>query len=145
MMVGSKFDKWQGAQLLEWSQIVHPLAPCNSNTLEALIVAIPLWAKCEDETHTPKSGNLESSRTLKNSEPDCRGQNSLHWCVVYTIGKVLKCRCPKWLHMRHLDLCSPSYGQKKSRKPNWQFDSRPLKVDNRPKSDVSRWSATWHW
>jgi hypothetical protein len=26
-------------------------------------VATPLWAKCEDETHTPKSGNLESSKT----------------------------------------------------------------------------------
>jgi len=41
-------------------------------------VATPLWAKCEDETHTPKSGNLESSGTPKNSELDCRGQNTLH-------------------------------------------------------------------
>jgi hypothetical protein len=23
-----------------------------------IIVATPLWGKCEDETHTPKSGNL---------------------------------------------------------------------------------------
>jgi hypothetical protein len=30
--------------------------------------ATPLWAKCEGETHTPKSGNLESSGTPKNSE-----------------------------------------------------------------------------
>jgi hypothetical protein len=28
-------------------------------------VVTPLWAKCEDETHTPKSGNLESSGTPK--------------------------------------------------------------------------------
>jgi len=36
-------------------------------------VATPLWAKCEDETHTSKSGNLESSGTPKNLELDCRG------------------------------------------------------------------------
>jgi hypothetical protein len=28
---------------------------------------------------------------------------------------------------------------------NWQFDSRPLKVGNRPLSDVRRKSATRHW
>jgi hypothetical protein len=26
------------------------------------------------------------------------------------IGKVLKCRCPKWPRIGHLDICSPSYG-----------------------------------
>ncbi len=35
-----------------------------------LYVATPLWAKCEDETRTPKSGNLESFGTPKNSELD---------------------------------------------------------------------------
>jgi len=47
--------------------------------------------------------------------------------------------------MSHLDICSPSYGQKKSRESNWQFDSRPLKVGNRPEFDVCRRSATWRW
>jgi hypothetical protein len=47
--------------------------------------------------------------------------------------------------MSHLDICSPSYRQKKGRESNWQFDSRPLKVRNRPKSDVGRRSATWLW
>jgi hypothetical protein len=47
--------------------------------------------------------------------------------------------------MSHLDICSPSYGQEKGRESNWQFDSRPLKVGNRPESNVSRWSATRHW
>jgi len=51
---------------------------------------------------------------------------------LYSVRKVLKCRCPKWLRMSHLDICSPSYGQKKGRESNWQFDSRPLKVRNRP-------------
>jgi hypothetical protein len=60
------------------------------------IVATPLWGKCEDETHTPKSGNLESSGTLENLELDCRGQKTLHWGLLYTIGNFLKCKCPKW-------------------------------------------------
>jgi hypothetical protein len=81
-------------------------------------VATPLWVKCEDETHTPKSGNLESSETPKDSELDYRGQNTLHWDFLYTIGKVLKCRCPKWPRMSHLDICNPSYGQKKGQESN---------------------------
>ncbi len=72
----------------------------------------PTLAKCEDETHTPKVGDLESFRTPKNSEFGCRGQNTSHWGVLDIIGKFLKCRCPKWLRMSHLDICSPSYGQK---------------------------------
>jgi hypothetical protein len=73
----------------------------------------------------------------------------LHWGVLYTVGKFLKCRCEKWPFMSHLNIFSPSYGQKKGRESNWQFDSRTLKVRNRPESnvesDVSRWSATRRW
>jgi hypothetical protein len=108
-------------------------------------VATPLWAKCEDETHTPKSGDLESSGTPKNSELDFRGQNTLHWGVLYINKKVSKCRCPKWPRTSHLDICSPSYGQKKGRESNWQFDSRPLKVGNRPLPNVCRRSAIRYW
>jgi hypothetical protein len=114
----------------------------NIHTLD---VATPLWDKCEDETHTPKSEKLESSETPKNLELDFRGQHTLHWGVVDVIGKVLKSRCPKWPRMSHLDTCSPSYGQKNSRESNWQFDSRPLKVRNRPLPDVCSKSATWIW
>jgi hypothetical protein len=109
------------------------------------IIATPLWAKCEGETHTPKSGNLESSGTPKNSEDYLRGQISSHWCAPGVIEKVLKCRCPKWPRMSHLDICNPSYGQKKDRESNWQFDSRPLKVRNRPLPDVRSRNATWRW
>jgi hypothetical protein len=118
----------------------RPTKYCNIT-----VVATPVWVKCEDETHIPKSGHLESFGTPKNSEHDCRGQNTLHWGVLYTIAKVLKCRCPKWPCMSHLDIYSPSYGQKKGRESNWQFDSRPLKVGNRPDSNVCRRSATWRW
>ncbi len=102
-------------------------------------------AKCENATHTPKSGKMESSGTPKNSEDDLRGQISLHWCVLYINGNFLKCRCPKWPHMDHLNIYSPSYGQKKGRESNWHFDSRPLKVKNRPLPDVASRSATRRW
>jgi hypothetical protein len=114
-------------------------------SMNKINVATPLWVKCEDETHTPKNGNLESSGTPENSEFKFRGKNTSNWGVLYTIEKFLKCRCPKWPRMSHLDICSPSYGQKKGRESNWQFDSRPLNVGNRPKSDVCRWIATWNW
>ncbi len=113
--------------------------------LHMLYVATPLWRKCEVATHTPENGSLESSGTPKNSKNDCMGQNTLHWSVFYTIGKVLKCRCPKWPHMSHLDICSTSYGWKKGQESNWQFDSRPLKVGNRPDPSVCRWIAIRCW
>jgi len=127
-----------GTCIMQWF-LIGPILWWN------ISVATPLWAKCEDETHTPKSGNLESFGTLATSELDRRGQNTSSWGVFCTVGKVLKCRCPKWPRMSHLNVCSPSYGQKKGRESNWQFDSRPLKVRNRPNSDVCRRSATWRW
>jgi len=75
-----------------------------------LHVATPLWAKWEDETPTPKVGDLESSRTPECLEFDNRGQNTSHRGVLGVIGKVLKFRCPKWPCIGHLDICSPSYG-----------------------------------
>jgi len=57
----------------------------------------------------------------------------------------VKYRCRKWPRMGHLDIYSTSYGKKKGRESNWQFDSRPLKVENRPNPDVCRWSVTHRW
>jgi hypothetical protein len=45
---------------------------------EKEIIATPLWDKCEGESHTPKSENLESFETPKNSELEFRGQNTSH-------------------------------------------------------------------
>jgi hypothetical protein len=78
-------------------------------------------------------------------ELNCRGQKTSPWGVLYTVGKVLKCRCRKWPCMSHSDICSTSYGRKKGRESNWQFDSQPLKVGNRPDPDVCKWSATHRW
>jgi len=77
------------------------------------IVATPLWGKCEDEIRTPESGNFESSRTFKTLELDCSSQNTSPWGVLYTIGKVVKCRYLKWPYISHSDICSTSYAQKK--------------------------------
>ncbi len=108
-------------------------------------VATPLWAKCEGEAHTPKSGNLESFGTPKNSKLELKGQNTSHWGVLSVIEKVLKCRCLNWPRIGHLDIFSPSYGQKKGRQSNWQFESRPLKVRNRSLPDVCSGSVTRSW
>jgi hypothetical protein len=47
--------------------------------------------------------------------------------------------------MSHLDIISTSYDKKKGRESNWQFDSQPLKVGNRPDSGACTWSATHRW
>jgi hypothetical protein len=134
-------------------QLVYGLHPLMSTEYivpmvgrnERNSVATPLWGKCEVATHTPKNGTWESFGTPEDSEHDCRGQNTLHQGVFYTVGKGLKCRYPKWPRMSHLDICSTSYGWKKGRESNWQFDSRSLKVRNRPDSGVCRWSEKHHW
>jgi hypothetical protein len=90
----------------------------------------------------PKVGTWSPPGLPKTQSSSSGGQNISFF---YTIGKVFKCRCPKWPHMSHLDICSSSYGQKKGRESNWQFDSQPLKVKNQPEFDVCRRSVTWRW
>jgi hypothetical protein len=69
----------------------------------------------------------------------------MDWEVIYIIEKLLKHRCLKWARMTHLDISNTSYGQKKGWESNWQFDSRPLKVRNRPDFLAWRWLVTYHW
>jgi hypothetical protein len=78
----------------------------------------PTLNECEDDTHTPEMRTWESFRTLENSESHCRGQNTLPWDVLYTVGKVLKCRCRKWPCMSHSDICSDKLWTKKGSKVN---------------------------
>jgi hypothetical protein len=79
----------------------------------------PTLEECEDDTHTPKMGTCESSRTPETSEFDCRGQNTSPWGILHVIEKLLKYRCRKWPRMSHLDICITSDGKKKGRKSNW--------------------------
>jgi hypothetical protein len=89
-------------------------------------------------------GELESQKTFEYLRNIYRGQNSSLWRLLYIIRKLLKHRCLKWAHITHLDILNTSYGQKKSQESNWQFDSRPLKVGNRPNFLACRWRATYH-
>jgi hypothetical protein len=127
--------------------VPHMIFPRHLKTLDWIpIPSQPHFgAKCEDETHTPKVGDLESFGTPACLGFDSRVQNTSDWGVLGVIEKVLKCRCPKWPHIDHLNICSPSYGQKKGRESNWQFDSRPLKVRNRPLPEVYRCSVMKRW
>jgi hypothetical protein len=107
-------------------------------------VATLLWESVRMKFTLPKLG-LGSPRDPETSEFDCRGQNTSHWGVLYIIGKLSKCRCRKWAHMGDLDICSTCYGKKKGQESNWQFDSRSLKVRNRPDPGACRWSAIYYW
>ncbi len=93
---------------------------------------LPLWEK-------------ESRWTPETSEGELKGQISVDCCAFYIIGKLLKLRCLKWARIAHLDIWNISYGQKKGRESNWQFDFRPLKVGNQPLPDVRFESATRSW
>jgi hypothetical protein len=110
-------------------------------SLMSLFVTTPLWRSVR-MTLTPEMGTWESSGTFENSKFNYRGQNTSPWGVLYTVGKVLKCRCRKWPCMSHSDIYNTSYGWKKGHESNWQFDSQPLKVGNRLDPGMCRWSAT---
>ncbi len=92
-----------------------------------------------------KVGNLESSGTPECLELNIKGQNTLHWDVRGVVGKVLKRRYRKCPRIGNSDICSPSYGQKKGRESNWQFNSRPLKVRNRCLPNIRIGSAIRRW
>jgi len=108
-------------------------------------VATPLWPSVGVKPNTSKVGDLESSETPECLDFDSKAQNTSHWGVLGVIGKVLKCRCLKCPRIGHLDIYSPSYGQKKGRESNWQFDSRPLKVGNQSLPDLRIESLRCRW
>jgi hypothetical protein len=113
--------------------------------------------ECEGmNPHTPKwtptlgvGGSWSPKRTPKTSESVLRGQNSMACCVLYINGKLLKRRCLKWARIAHFNIWNTSYGQKKGRESNSResanFDSRPLKVRNRPDLLGCRRRATYRW
>ncbi len=108
-------------------------------------VATLLWPSVGWSPTLGKSEDLESFGTPECLELDNKARNTLHWGVLDVIGKVLKRRYRKWPRIGHLNIYSPSYGQKKGRESNWQFDSWPLKVGNRPLPDIRFKNATRLW
>jgi len=93
---------------------------------------LPLW-------------ELESQWIPKSSKSNYKGQNPMDWRVPYIIEKLLELWCLKWAFMTHLDTSNKSYGQKKGRESNWQFDFWPLKVENHLNFLVCRCCATHYW
>jgi len=112
-------------------QIIHQSCTTTHRTL-TLPRQLPLW-------------EMESRWTPKTSESKCRGQTSMSYGVLYIIGKLLELRYLKWARIVHLDIWNTSYGQKKGRELNCQFDSRPQKVRNRPDLLSCRGHATYRW
>ncbi len=108
------------------------------------------WRKVwrNEPSHSQESfhfGSLESPWIPEFSKGNYKGQNPMNWWVFYIIEKLLKRRRLKWARMTHSDIWNTSYGQKKGQESNWQFDSRPLKVGNRPNFFAYKWCATYHW
>jgi hypothetical protein len=108
-------------------------------------VATLTWPSVGVKPNTCKSWVLKSFGTPESSELDSKGKNTSHWGVLSVVGKVLKRRYRKCPRIGNSDICSPSYGQKKGRESNWQFDSRSLKVGNRCLSDVRFGSTIRRW
>jgi len=90
-------------------------------------------------------GSLSPGGLLNIQKMIARGQNSMDWRVPYIIKKFMEFRCLKWVRMTHLDIWNTSYGQKKGRESNWQFDSWSLKLKNRLDFLAFRWRATYCW
>ncbi len=88
---------------------------------------------------------LESRWTFESLGNNYKGQNSLDLSILYTIENPLECKFLKWVCMTHLSTWNRSYGQKKGRESNYQFDSLLLKVKNRPDLLAFKWRATYLW
>jgi hypothetical protein len=93
---------------------------------------LPLW-------------EMESEWTSQTSESNLKGQNSMACGVLYIIENLLERRCVKWACIVHSEIWNTSYGQKKGRESNCQFDFWPEKVRNRLDLFVCRQRATYRW
>ncbi len=102
-----------------------------------------VWGNEPSHSQWTPCWELESQWTLESLERNFRGQKPLAWRVFYIIGKLMKRRCLKWVRIANLDIWNTSYGQKKGRESNWQFDSWPLKVRNRHDFLVCRRHETY--
>ncbi len=109
--------KWPRIQkkaiAIVWKKILSVNEDIDLFLLVGESVATLLWPSVGVKPNTwKKSEDLESFGTPECSEVDIKAQNTSHWGVLGVIGKVLKRRCKKWPCIGHLDICSPSYGQK---------------------------------
>jgi hypothetical protein len=124
---------------------------CNSFNFSTLYTNInlcrnPTLAKCGGEAQHLEKLEVWSPLGLPNVQSSiARPKTPCIGVLLGVIGKFLKRRYRKCPRIGHSDICSPSYGPKKGRESNCQFDSRSLKVGNQPLSDVALKSATRRW
>jgi hypothetical protein len=90
-------------------------------------------------------GNWSPKWTLETSKSNFKSQNSMNCDVLYIIGKLLERKYLKWACIVHLDIWNTSYGRRKGRESNWQFVSRPQKVENQLDTLVYKGHATYRW
>jgi hypothetical protein len=105
----------------------YVLSSCGmvSRTLD-YVICMGWGIFCHNPTlghsHSRKMG-LGSPLGLPKTQNSIAGAKTPHIEVFfYIVGNFLKCKCPKWPHMKHLDISSTSYNRKKGQKLNWQFD-----------------------
>jgi hypothetical protein len=134
---GPSPPKFETPSLLDPRTRLHLRPPMGPGSVAPL-----LCPSVGVKPNTWKSWDLESSGTPECSELNSKGQNTLHWGVLSVVEKVFKRKYRKFPRIGNSNICSPSYGQKKGRESNWQFDSRPLKVGNRCLPGVKFGSAT---
>jgi hypothetical protein len=110
-----------------------------------MLVATPILRESEEEDSHFQHGNLRVRRDSQNFKEWLQGSKHIALESSLYLGKLLKCRCVKWACMTHFDICSTSYGKKKVRESNCQFDSQPQKVGNRPDPYAFWWGAIDRW
>jgi hypothetical protein len=100
---------------IKWHELpLHIIFLCYS---KSVFVATLLWKSVRMKLTLPKWG-LGSPTGLPKFQSSIVGVSTSHWGVLYSIGKLLKCRCRKWARMGHLNICNTSYGKKKGRESN---------------------------
>ncbi len=73
MNIGSNFSILFLSHILPSPKDTHKEVSGSHSNIVIYPVATPLWAKCEGEAYTPKSGNLESPGTPKGLEFELKG------------------------------------------------------------------------
>jgi len=108
-------------------------------------VTTPLWDKCEDETHIPKVGSWSPPGLSKTQSSSSRVKTPHIEMLFISIERSWSVDAQNVLACVIWTSTAQVMGKRKGRESNWQFDSRLLKVRNRPLPDVCWKSATQRW
>jgi hypothetical protein len=85
----------------------------SSSSIYCVFVATPLWPNVRMKLTLSKLGTWSPPGFPKTQNSIAGVKTPCIGVFLISLEKVLKCRCPKWPRMSHLDIYSPNYGQKK--------------------------------